>query len=80
MSDVFKGPVRPRSKAAYVGVAFSGSRALHQPQSYPGYQKEDNWKLLLNPDGDRIELYDIPNDPMELNNQADYPPGYRQDA
>jgi N-acetylgalactosamine-6-sulfatase len=29
-----------------------------------------NWKLLLNPSQDRVELYDIPNDPMELNNQA----------
>lgn len=26
------------------------------------------WKLLMNPDKSRIELYDIPNDPMEVNN------------
>jgi arylsulfatase A-like enzyme len=37
--------------------------------------RRDNWKLLLNPDRDRVELYDIPNDPMELNNQADQYPG-----
>jgi arylsulfatase A-like enzyme len=33
-----------------------------------------NWKLLLNPDRSRIELYDIPNDPTELNNRADEHP------
>jgi arylsulfatase A-like enzyme len=29
-----------------------------------------NWKLLMNPDRSRVELYDIPNDPTELNNLA----------
>jgi N-acetylgalactosamine-6-sulfatase len=32
--------------------------------------REENWKLLMNPDGSRIELYDIPKDPTELNNVA----------
>jgi len=36
--------------------------------------REGKWKLLMNPDRSRIELYDIPNDPTELNNCADrYP-------
>jgi arylsulfatase A-like enzyme len=34
----------------------------------------DNWKLLMNPDRSRVELYDIPNDPSELNNLADRNP------
>ncbi|MFC1552751.1 sulfatase [Candidatus Latescibacterota bacterium] len=34
----------------------------------------DNWKLLMNPDRSRVELYDIPNDPSELNNLADRKP------
>ena len=34
----------------------------------------DDWKLLLNPARDRVELYHIPSDPMELNNVADQHP------
>lgn len=36
--------------------------------------REGNWKLLMNPDRSRIELYDIPNEPSELNNLADRNP------
>jgi N-acetylgalactosamine-6-sulfatase len=36
--------------------------------------REGNWKLLLNPDRSRVELYDIPRDPSELNNLADRKP------
>ncbi|MBL8173927.1 MAG: sulfatase-like hydrolase/transferase [Bryobacterales bacterium] len=32
--------------------------------------REGRWKLLLNPDRSRMELYDIPNDPSEMNNLA----------
>ena len=32
--------------------------------------RDGNWKLLMNPDGSRVELYDIPRDPSELANQA----------
>lgn len=32
--------------------------------------RDGSWKLLMNPDRSRIELYDIPNDPSELNNLA----------
>ncbi len=32
--------------------------------------REGNWKLLFNPDRSRVELYDIPTDPMEVNNRA----------
>ncbi len=36
--------------------------------------RTEKWKLLMNPDLSRIELYDIPNDPTELNNLADHNP------
>ena len=32
--------------------------------------RDGDRKLLLNPDRSRVELYDIPRDPSELNNQA----------
>jgi arylsulfatase A-like enzyme len=32
--------------------------------------RDGNWKLLLNPDRSRIELYNIPEDPSELTNLA----------
>jgi len=32
--------------------------------------REGDWKLLLNPDRSRVELYDIPRDPSELDNLA----------
>ncbi len=36
--------------------------------------RDGSFKLLMNPDRSRIELYDIPNDPSELNNLADRHP------
>lgn len=32
--------------------------------------REGRWKLLMNPDRSRVELYDIPNDPVEVDNVA----------
>lgn len=32
--------------------------------------REGKWKLLINPDGSRVELYDIPADPSEVENLA----------
>ena len=37
--------------------------------------RDGGWKLLMNPDRSRIELYDIPNDPTELHNLASAQPG-----
>lgn len=36
--------------------------------------REGKWKLLMNPDRSRVELYDIPRDPSEVNNRADREP------
>ena len=32
--------------------------------------REGDWKLLMNPDRSRVELYDIPRDPMQVGNVA----------
>lgn len=36
--------------------------------------RDGRWKLLMNPDRSRIELYDIPSDPSELDNRAEHEP------
>jgi N-acetylgalactosamine-6-sulfatase len=36
--------------------------------------RDGQWKLLINPDHSRVELYNIPEDPSELNNLADRNP------
>lgn len=36
--------------------------------------RDRNWKLLMNPDLSRTELYDIPRQPMELHSQAEKHP------
>lgn len=33
--------------------------------------RDGKWKLLFNPDRSRVELYDIPRQPMEVSNQAE---------
>lgn len=34
--------------------------------------REGDWKLLVNPDRSRVELYDVPRDPTQLNNVAEH--------
>jgi arylsulfatase A-like enzyme len=34
--------------------------------------RDGDWKLLLNPDRSRVELYDIPRDPTQLDNVAEH--------
>ena len=36
--------------------------------------RSGRWKLLMNPDRSRLELYDIPNDPSETGNLASREP------
>ena len=33
--------------------------------------RDGDWKLLMNPDRSRVELFDVPRDPTELQNLAD---------
>ncbi len=72
-TDVLLGKSRPRSKPLtwewrfrIAGEPFHRSPLLSI--------RDGHWKLLLNPDRSRIELYDIPRDPTELSNLADEHP------
>ncbi len=70
MSDVLLGGSRPRKtplmwewRFHIFGEPFHRSPILAI--------REGDWKLLMNPDRSRVELYDILRDPTQLNNVAD---------
>jgi arylsulfatase A-like enzyme len=69
VSDVLLGRSRPRRTPLMWEWRF---RIFGEPfhRSPILAIRDGNWKLLLNPDRSRIELYDIPQDPTELNNVA----------
>jgi len=71
--------------AALLGKPARRTKALLWENRYPVYGhvldqspmlavREGDWKLLLNPDLSRVELYDIPKDPSEMNNLASRQP------
>jgi arylsulfatase A-like enzyme len=73
ISDILLGESRPRAttltwewRFEVFGEVFHRSPMLAI--------REGNWKLLMNPDRSRVELYDIPHDPTELTNQAEKHP------
>lgn len=74
VSDILLGQSRPRRKPLLwewrfhiFGEPFHRSPILAI--------REGDWKLLLNPDRSRVELYDLPRDPTELSNLAEKHPG-----
>jgi N-acetylgalactosamine-6-sulfatase len=69
ISDILAGTARARQKPLFWEWRFRivGYPVHHSPMLSV---RDGRWKLLLNPDRDRVELYDIPNDRMELNNVA----------
>lgn len=69
VTDILRGASRPRKKPLLwewrfnvAGYSYNRSPILSM--------RDNDWKLLMNPDRSRVELYNIPQDSMELNNQA----------
>jgi len=68
-SGVLRGERSPRARPLYWEWRFgiAGPVLNRSPRLAV---RDGRWKLLLNPDRSRVELYDIPADPSELNNLA----------
>ena len=68
-SDVLLGEPRARTRPILWEWRFRvhGYPVHHCPQLAI---RQGDWKLLINPDGSRAQLYNIPKDPMELDNQG----------
>jgi N-acetylgalactosamine-6-sulfatase len=73
MADVFTGKGRRRRSTLFWEWRFDGV-GQHLNRSPMLAIREGDWKLLFNPDGSRVELYDIPRQPMELHSQAEKRP------
>ncbi len=70
VSDILLEKSRPRTKPIHWEWRFN--IAGHTLNRSPILSIRDgDWKLLFNPDRSRVELYNIPRDPSELNNLAE---------
>jgi N-acetylgalactosamine-6-sulfatase len=73
ISDILLGDQRARSRAIMWEWRFRvHGHVLHRSPQLS--IREGKWKLLMNPDKSRIELYDIPRDPSELQNLVEAQP------
>jgi N-acetylgalactosamine-6-sulfatase len=73
VSDMMLGESRPRAKPLMWEWRFNiaGDVFHHSPMLAI---RDGPWKLLMNPDRSRVELYDIPRDPTQLTNLAEREP------
>jgi N-acetylgalactosamine-6-sulfatase len=71
--DVLRGQSRSRTRPLFWEWRFNiaGEPFHHSPQLAV---REGDWKLLLNPDRSRVELYDLKTDLTQLNNVAEHHP------
>jgi arylsulfatase A-like enzyme len=73
MSDVFRGTKRHRTTPMMWEWRFHiAGHCLNRSPMLA--MRQGDWKLLMNPSRDRVELFHIPGDPMELNNLAQQHP------
>lgn len=69
VSGAFRGTYHTRKNPLMWQWRFGQPReALHNSPMLA--IREGRWKLLANPDKSRMELYDLPSDPMEVDNRA----------
>ena len=69
-SDVLLGATRPRQRPLFWEWRFNiAGEPFHRSPILA--VREGPWKLLMNPDRSRIELYDLTQDPTQLENRAD---------
>ncbi|MBI4559886.1 MAG: sulfatase-like hydrolase/transferase [Candidatus Hydrogenedentes bacterium] len=73
LSDAFMGRPRQRTRPLMWERRF---RVLGDPLNMSPLMaiRDGKWKLLMNPDLSRVELYDVPDDPLEVDNLADRNP------
>ncbi|MDZ4404987.1 sulfatase-like hydrolase/transferase [Prosthecobacter sp.] len=73
VGDVLLGQSHPRTKPLMWEWRFniSGEPFHHSPELAI---RDGDWKLLMNPDRSRVELYDITKDLTQLNNVAEHHP------
>jgi N-acetylgalactosamine-6-sulfatase len=70
VGDVLRGASRPRTKPLFWEWRFNiAGEVFHRSPQLA--VRDGDWKLYLNPDRSRIELYDVPRDPTQLTNLAE---------
>jgi N-acetylgalactosamine-6-sulfatase len=73
LSDILLGSIRKREKPLFWNWRFriAGEPLHHSPMLA---MRDGDYKLLMNPDRSRVELYEIPKDPTQLTNVAEKHP------
>jgi N-acetylgalactosamine-6-sulfatase len=69
VTDILRGSAHARVRPIFWEWRFNIA-GYHANRSPMLAMRDGKWKLLINPDNSRVELYDIPADPTELNNLA----------